>query len=177
MAGRFHLTWDAFATALGVVFAAALAVLMAVYAVREWNLVFALVGCAFFWIAYELSKNVVAASRFAPWQRLSIENGSMRFAGQQRLLSDVTTIRYALGYTKKSVNLIPSGTDVTGLLMLEFPDGCKWLFRSGVGVITVIDGNRGAEDTKMMVRVMLAISRATGVPAERIPSAQFATLV
>jgi hypothetical protein len=155
---------------------AALTASVAVYAVLEWNLVYALVGCAFLWITYELSKSAVAASKFAPWQRLSIENGSMRFAGQQRLLSDVTTIRYALGYTKKSVNLMPSGTDVTGLLMLEFADGSKWLFRSGVGVITVIDGNRGAEDTKMMVRVMLAISRANGVPAERISSAQFATL-
>lgn len=177
MGERFHFSWDALAMALGVVFATALAILMAVFAVIESNLVFALMGAAFLWVAYELSKNVVAASKVAPWQRLSIENGLMRFAGQQRRLSDVKAIRYALEYTKKSVNLIPSGTDVTGFLMLEFPEGCKWLFRSGVGVITVIDGNRGAEDTKMMVRVMFAISRATGVPAERITSAQFATLV
>ncbi|WP_033376155.1 hypothetical protein [Porphyrobacter sp. AAP82] len=177
MGRRLHFVGDAFVTAVGVALAATAALGLVVYAVLQSNVLLAFFACGLFWIAFDWSRNAIVASKIAPWQRLSITEGLMSLAGEKRSLSDLKAIKYVVSYTKKRVNFIPSGTDVTGLLVLEFVDGSNWLLRSGVGILTMIDGNRGAEDTKMMVRVVFAISKSTGITAERISSEQFAAIV
>jgi hypothetical protein len=177
MGKRFFFTWDGLVAAVGAAFTMVLAIGMSAYAILEWDWLYGLIGCIFVWGAVEIFRSAATASGVAPIRLLSIDNGLIGLAKEKRQISEIVRIRYAISYTNKSVNLIPSGTDVTGFLLLEFADGSKWPIRSGVGVITVIDGNRGAEGAKSLVRVMSAISDQAGVVAERIAPEQFVALV
>lgn len=132
------------------------------------NWISAAFGLGGAWLLFSSVRSTYRWSSIPQIGLLKVQRDCLQFSSCSRPFTDVCSIRFAIGYTKKRLNFSHVGTDATGLVSFGWQDGTHWIFRAGPGVLSIFAGSQGSDQVKDMIRKMSAVGQASKIDARRV---------
>jgi hypothetical protein len=153
-----------------VAMAPLMALLMAWYAFDQklWIAGLFAVGAAWFgWSSYQ---EFIAWYTIPPPKLLKLAGETIEAPGLIKQKAELKELHIGVLKTRKTVNFVPAGHDMTALVKLVFRDGTVLRFRAGQGPFTTFapfGRNLGESEVEALASKVLLIRGGTGVMPKR----------
>lgn len=136
------------------------------YAIIEKFWIAGLMAAMMIWFSYSTTEEFLKWFTMPAQRNVRVTSSDIQTGRDAKLVTELSEIQIGLLKTKKRVNFLPAGYDMTAVTKLAFKDGSTLRFRAGQGPFTTFSPfgrNLGERDVMELVDKLTFLRDVSGV--------------